>query len=668
MPWPRALTPVTRAWGAIPVALIALLLVLRACLAPAPLEQLARVDGNPRDPAGTVAYQGSLYIARGGPVIIGFQSETDARLLVGNDGHIVKDMTGRGLVKDRILLDAGAVAIRFAAPPGARLVWSPVGRRGDPEYVPASSLSSERPDAARFGAWAGARPLDGVIAALILLVIAATCLVLARERLRRGPRALLPGAGGVLAVRLVGRWLHLGGFGETVDEDVNWAAGRNYITNILSLDLSPGSWIWNYEHPPVMKYLAGVGAQFADGFGPARALSALWMSIGCALLVPIGARLYSLRAGVLAGGIATLLPHLVGHGQIVGHESATVLWWSLAVLLALGVHDGDVRGARDPRRWRRLAATGVVIGVAAGSRFVGGLVGPLCLAIVVLQAPSPGRRRALVEGALIMPLVALATFVALWPRLWLHPIQGIEDSLAKLSQTHAAEPFLGVMTTTPGQSYFVAYLAATLPLVVLAAAVACIARAARERSRSSLILALWLVVPLGVMASPVRQDGIRYVLPCVLALALFAAVGIDWLGARFARPAGALVGLYLAVTLVRIHPYYVDYYGEHTGGPGHVAERALFETAWWGEGVAAGVGYVNEHAGPGARVSRNCIVPAHLAWFRQDLWAPMTTQPAQADWIVAYAPQTSRCGIPPGFHRVFAETAQGAILVEVFAR
>src|SRR5690606_31736400 len=105
-----------------------------------PLAVLQRVESNPRDPAGTVAYQGSLHVARGGPVIIGFQTEREARLLVGGGDpvrgdtqQITRDLVGKGLVKDRIVLPAGAVAIRFAAPPDARLVWSPVGRRGDPE-------------------------------------------------------------------------------------------------------------------------------------------------------------------------------------------------------------------------------------------------------------------------------------------------------------------------------------------------------------------------------------------------------------------------------------------------------------------------------------------------------------------------------------------------------
>ena len=162
-----------------------------------------------------------------------------------------------------------------------------------------------------------------MIALLLLLVLVGSLLMLARARLAKVPRTMWIALGATFALALAARWIGLGDQGQTWDEDVNWAAGRNYVTNLLGLDFSERAWIWNSEHPPVMKLLDGIGAQFADGFGPARALSALWTALGCALLVPIGARLASLRVGVLAAVIAALVPPLVAHGQIVGHESPT---------------------------------------------------------------------------------------------------------------------------------------------------------------------------------------------------------------------------------------------------------------------------------------------------------------------------------------------------------
>lgn len=612
---------------AAPVVAIALLLVVRALFATAPRDMLA-ADGS-----------GSLYIARGGPVIVGVQGPGHLQIA----GHDLANRT------DRIVLPHGPIAIRFTGE--GRLVWSPVGRRGDPEYVPASSISPDPPDRAEFPAWAGAAPLDGIIASLILLIVVGSVLYMARDRLRAVPREHYLAMAAIFAVACIVRWIDLSGFGQTWDEDVNWAAGRNYVTNLLSLDFRAQSWVWNYEHPPVMKILEGIGAQFADGFGPARALSAVWTALGCALLVPIGAKLYRLRTGILAAAIAALLPPLVAHGQIVGHESPTVLWWTLAVLLALTA--GKSRA--------RLAGVGVVIGLAAASRFVNGLVAPLALIIVILEEPG-----ALRDAAWILPTSALATFYAVWPRLWLHPIGALRESLAKLSQTHAPEPFLGAVTAHPPHAYFLVYLFATLPIGVLIGVLA-----SPRRTRATLITALWFLIPLGVSFSPVRQDGVRYVLPSIVALALASAAGWDRLATlvrfrhAFLAVAGALV-IYLGVTLVRIHPYYLDYFAEQVGGTHTVAAHRWFETAWWGEGVDRAVSYVNEHAGPGDRVDRDCILPAHLAWFREDLWTPMVHSPAQATWIVRYG--DAPCAIPPDARRVFTVEADGATLAEVWQR
>ncbi len=651
MSWTRAL---------VPLAFALALLGLRALIATDPRDRLAPAAADVKDPPGTTAATGTLAITRGGPVIIGFQSDGPAHLSIA--GH---ELIGQGLlVKDRIVIPAGPTAIRFAGPPDARLVWSPVGRRGDPEYVPASSLSPDPPERATFDHPGTAR-LDGIIAAALLALVVGSLLYLARARLTAMPRDMWIAIASVFAVGCIVRWIDLSGHGQTWDEDVNWAAGRNYITNLLSFDFRARSWAWNFEHPPVMKYLEGIGAQLADGFGPARALSAIWTALGCALLVPIGTRLYSLRVGVLAAAIAALLPPLVAHGQIVGHESPTVLWWTLGTLLALGAVD-------DLARIRiRLFWVGVVIGVAVASRFVNGLLGPLCLVIVVTRAWPSYRLRVLRDAIVIMPVVALATLYAIWPRLWPYPIAALEDSFAKLSRGHGGEPFLGVMTDHPGLHYFPLYLLATLPVGVLAGALLWSARVARDRT--TLIVAAMLLIPLGVALSPVRQDGVRYVMPCITALALIAAAGWDtaatWLRHRHAFPAlaGAIV-VYLAIVLARIHPYYLDYFGEQVGGTGTVTSHHWFETAWWGEGVDRAVTYVNEHAAPGAHVFRDCIEPSHLAWFRQDLWDPMVRTIDQAEWVVAYAPQTHYCPVPPTMHRVFSVDADGATLAEVWTR
>ncbi|MCW5804845.1 MAG: glycosyltransferase family 39 protein [Deltaproteobacteria bacterium] len=659
-----------RWWGAVPLALIAGLFALRAALHTPALDALAPVASDPRDPPGTTARAGSIAIERGGPVLIGFQSDTEARLQFAG-----AEIRGRGVVKQRVIVLHGAAPIRFAGPPDARLMWSPVGRRGDPEYVSASSLSPEPPDRATFDAPGTAR-LDGAIALAMLVIVVAALCTLARRRLAAVPRATWIAMGATIVVALAVRLMGQGDQGQTWDEDVNWAAARNYVTNVLALDFADRSWIWNYEHPPVMKLLDGIGAQLSSEMGPARTLSALWSALGCALLVPIGVRLARLRVGLVAGLVAALLPPLVAHGQVVGHEAPTVLWWALGILLALGVHDGlpEAPDAASRRTLAyRLCWLGAAVGIAVASRFVNGLLGVLVVAIVAIRVPRPWWRATAIRAALT-PLTSVATVIAVWPRLWGHPIAALEQSLKRLSQSHALEPYLGQITNEPGWHYFLVYLAATLPLGVALAVVAGLVRSAADRGRAALIVALWFLVPLLVMFSPVRQDGVRYVMPCILALAMLAALGVDAL-ARLARwkhafPAlAAALLLYQGVVLARTAPYYLDYFGEHTGGAGAVARRRAFETGWWGEGLDRALDVVNVFARRGALVHRCIFGPGHLAWFREDLWT-VPTDLRQAEWIVDYSPATRTfpCPIPRDATLVYENVHDGVTLAAVYYR
>lgn len=124
--------------------------------------------------------------------------------------------------------------------------------------------------------------------------------------------------------------------------------------------------------------------------------------------------------------------------------------------------------------------------------------------------------------------------------------------------------------------------------------------------------------------------------------------------------------VYLAVVCARIHPYYLDYYGEHVGGPARVASERSFEIAWWGEGIGEAMDYVNRHAASRARVFKRCVEPSHLTWLRGDLWATEAPRADRADWIVVYQPSWRPCPVPASARLVHEVTAQGAALVRVY--
>ncbi len=605
---------------------------------------------------------------RGGPYVLGTQCDDACTLRV--DGKTIA--SGKGVAVRRVVFAPGVYAVEVQRSGGGRLVWHPPGRRGPLEYTPPSVVGPTR---ASVESASASTVSDGLFALSILAVILTMVVLLLRgvfPRARGSEGAKWIEVAAVFAVALAVRWIGLGDAGQTWDEDVNWSAGRNYITNLLALDFRIGSWQWNLEHPPLMKYIAGIGAQFADGYGPARVASAIMMSLACALIVPVASRLGLTSAGLAAGLFAGLSPHLVGHGQIVGHESAMALTWMLAICAAVCVWPCG----GGSRLETRLAVCGAAVGLAIASRFVNGLVAPLVYAVVIISAPADRRGETAWKAAVIMPLAAVAVFLALWPRMWSAPVDHLSEAWAVLKKPHMAEWFLGTRTNSPTRTYFAIYLVVTAPIGLLLAASGGLAWLVAKRQRAAAIALLWIAMPMVVMFSPVRQDGVRYIIPSLLALALMAGIGVEvggrWLARKWPRPfvsraVAGVVAIYLALVCVSIRPYFIDYYGEHVGGTVRVAERKSFEVAWWGEGVRAAIDYLNSNAEPGARVYR-CVAPSHLTWMRHDLWKPAARRPADADWAVIYNPLGSGCQVPPGFSLVFEVDAGGAPLAQVYRR
>jgi 4-amino-4-deoxy-L-arabinose transferase-like glycosyltransferase len=682
--------PMIRLWPiAVAGVAIAIVVSIRVAVVETVDDRLALGPAAAGDPPDATVRVGSILLPRGGPYVLGFQSTGMAKLTIA--GETIAGDGARapgGVVTRRIVFPAQVAPLRLAAPAGTRLVWHPPGRRGEPEYVPPSSVDPRGADQAKFDDAAGTSFGDGIAALLIGAILIGLGAYSLRYRWRAASRSVALAVIGVFVVAAIVRLVDLDGAGATWDEDTNWSAGRNYVTNVVAVDASQRSWIWNYEHPPISKYIAGTGAQLADGYGPARALSALVVALGCAFVVLLGTRLYRLRVGVVAGLIAAFTPHLIAHGKIVGHEAPTILWWAMGLWLAATAHDPPPRPDDHTDRRRlalRLMGVGVVLGLAIATRFVNVLLAPAVGAILLVQAPRGARKRTIALGLTVLPIVALLVVIAVWPRMWASPFVHLSEAWERLGKQHAPEPYLGSMTANPPAMYFVRYLIVTAPAGILLCVVAWLARAAitarrhdAAEWRATGVLLVGLLAPLLVMASPVRQDGVRYVMPCLVVMSLMAAAGSDLIATsiarwkpkaeRFALPAIAgVVVLYLVFTCVRIHPYYLDYYGEHVGGPDGVSAHREYETAWWGEGLDRAIDHVNKHAAPGAKVHRACVEPAHLTWFRGDLWEPVN-DPSAAEWIVVYAPRTRPCPLPPDATPVLTVDARGAPLAIVYRR
>ncbi len=686
--------------------------VLRRWQVPAPD---VSVEYGPRPPRGAklLRYEGWIFVPFRGHFVFDLWVRGWASLridqtpaMTGRSGITITSHGQRAhlprLLKRSWLLPRGwhrlAVEVRPDPKRGLlRLLWQPPGRRGDPDYVPPAVLrpGPERPSAAapphphRRDFWVALALLTCV--ALALGVWLRRPLVRWVGALRTDPQARLD-ALMVLAVGVAGLAVRLWGLddaGQTWDEDVYFGAGRNFWLNLLSLDFRPGSWAWNLEHPPVTKYVVGLGSLWSNSMTGPRTLSALMGGATAAITTLVGRDWFrDRRVGLVAGLLVALLPSLVAHGRVAGHEATSVFLYTLTVWLAW-------RGLQAAApRWRPVALAGVALGLAVGARLINITALVVVLAVVACVAVRRFRDRLpafdRVTPLVVLVLISGLTFVLAWPRLWHHPVYHFGELLTYWPPgTDHAEWFLGHQVSK-SWAYFPVYAAVTTPVVVLVGLALFLVRLGWRRAQAEPAILAWLVAPLLVTPLvPFCRDGVRYILPIAVPMALAAAVGVLWavdgLWGRFRKGAPpatlalgvALVGLVAPVAWAtwRFQPYQLDYYNALSGGPRAALERRYYEWSWWGEGLGNAVRWINRHGPRTARIGVD--VPArHTMVLVPDMRTlPPGTRP-RPDYLLyggdglrrLWDPKRHRWNHPPGYTVAHEERVAGVPLIRVYRR
>ncbi len=531
----------------------------------------------------------------------------------------------------------------------------------------------------------GPRPQRAPLA-LAAWIAAALCAWLALRAARgRSLPASPPDLALGAALTLLALWVRARGIRA---QDVAWdelaytIAGRNFVRNLRLGDFSLDAFRFNFYHPPLAKWLYGLG-YILGGLEGARWLSALLSALSVGLLYAAARALYGRRVAAGAGAVATFLPGLVAHARLTGLESVLVFFWMASVAAAVAWLR-EVERARDAgstcgHGYAALAAAAGMLSI--GARMTALWIAPLLLLIVALGwGALPSRRRAGLLGALVLgAALALGAIALLWPWFSHDPLGSWSKIIARWDTQQTTEVFLGEDRAPPPVQYYLAAFAGTTPALLLLAALAgaALGLARPQRRRATIIALCWLAFPFLQSLSSFRQDLARYVIQAWPALALLAALGADELLQRvLARVhAGrqtrastllqvawtAALPVYTALSLLRVEPYPLDYFNELLGGPAGVARSHAFELAWWGEGFRDAIDYVNRKAARGSRVRLALIPEDTVPRLRDDL---RPSARGRADYVVTnyYKFQPAR---PRGCMRVHTVQVQHAPLVEV---
>lgn len=420
---------------------------------------------------------------------------------------------------------------------------------------------------------------------------------------------------------------------------------------------------------PMLGAVADEGRSFTPMTGLLTALA-----VGGVYL--LARRLLGGRAALVGALLLIINPFYLAHSRVVALDAVLASLMLLSVLAWLVY--------RREGRLRFLLLSGVLGGLAALQKttgvFVLGYVGLLCL-IPVAQAVAARRwRDALVKGVVPFAgwaIVAAATYVVVWPAMWVTPV----DTLANLMETlrayapaaHDPTFFLGEATVAPGPLFYpLVAVFRSSPLTLLGLALLAWRAVRRDRALPwPTVGALLLYAGLfGIALSLSAAKFERYLLPALLPLDLAAGVGLAavFLGAYTRttdhgprtttdtssrnHPLGfgpsSFVGPLLLVALLlgqgllvlSYHPYYLAWYNPLFGGQ-RAAQHSL--PLGWGEGMEQAAQYLA--AQPDAeRLTVAAWGAVGLApWFRGQVILPERRAPwRDADYAVVYVTDVQR--------------------------
>jgi len=355
--------------------------------------------------------------------------------------------------------------------------------------------------------------------------------------------------------------------------------------------------------------------------------------------------------------------------------------------------------------------SGMSIGAAVLTKSPALVMGPLMLgAILAARLHSEGLTRAgwrgILQDLLWVGIPALIVVFALWPALWVKPLDTLGGVWGLMTAYGGGEHelgnyWLGRPAPEPGSLFYLLVLALrTTPVTLiglLLALAGSVLRSNPARGERWPIWAFWAsVLWFGLILSFGAKKFDRYLLPIFPVLDILAAWGwlnaLGWLAGRLqtrrnvyastAALAAVWAGAILLVgaqawSALSNRPSYLTAYNPLVGGIRAAADNVL---VGWGEGLAEAAAYLNdqpdaERSHAAAWYGKN-VFGAFYRGESLDLYYDASSAADlyahDVDWVVTYINQEQRALLDPSIRArlgapVYRVTRDGVTLAAVFA-
>jgi hypothetical protein len=284
-----------------------------------------------------------------------------------------------------------------------------------------------------------------------------------------------------------------------------------------------------FEHPDA------VGTMYLV----ARSTTTLFGLLTLGACYALGRRLYGRDVGLLAALLLAVMPFFAVHSKLVTVDVPVTFWTTLTLLLA---H----RALGTPRlRW--WAATGLAAGLAAGTKYYGGIVILALLAPAWLAsrsahrpadtAPAPGRHPVLTAVALVpVGFLLGCPYALLDPGSFFGGLYDIYDAQSGGQESYDME--YGYFPWPWLMHLYMSLPQGMGPPLLLLAALG-VAWAVRRRALPDRVL-LAFVIPFLLLVSVSLLRPMRYVIPLLPPLAVLGARLVIDVGAAIRRARGPI--------------------------------------------------------------------------------------------------------------------------------
>ncbi len=404
--------------------------------------------------------------------------------------------------------------------------------------------------------------------------------------------------------------------GRGTDELYCPSTGYHFVQIYLKGDFLNPYLLHYAEPPPVCRLIYGIFASldvksiakngepiFNYDLTNLRTVSVVLSSFSVAIVMLFGWENVSPFIGIAGAIIYSMIPAYLGTSQLVSQESIFSFFFNLTIYffaLLLKKHSG-----------KKIFFFGVIVALSVMSKLTNLSFVPVMICMYIFWQIFKRKKTITLNKKYFFlfcsGLIISALFV--WPTVIINPL-GVILHLKTIRFSEIYSPwewFFGFPVHVPWYYYFVQFLVRT-PVLLLILFFLGIELRPRKNNWTLYILLIWFISPFLQSFILYKQHGVRYIIQVYAPFSLIVALGIDYLVGLFSKKiiyrVIIFIGviLYLSYSLLKVSPYYLDYFNELVKGVRGVYKHQLFEIGWWSNGGKEVGNYIISHAKPGSTI------------------------------------------------------------------